>query len=340
MKTMARICILLLGGAAACAYDANQLAGPPTREIDGSSATGDGDQRGIFSADDSGGTSAVDGTITPGGSLGAGGSKTGDAPIATGGIAAADGAEPSTVPDASIASLDTQQMDSSACSTGYRQDDAGNSFCCSRPLNVLSFGQPGGAGAGNGTDNTDAFQSFMSGNNNGTSTLQMLKKHTSIATIDLGQYDIIILQALEDDINSGNIWTISQSETDALAKWVQDGGSLISMCGYGAHSNEVQPLNQLLGGSNKWSGISYNTDDILGTCPENFCYCTDGSIPFDGWQTDYADYDQITRNLKKVAVFYGRSINCTGSDCQAFAEDSSGNKVGVAKKIGRGRIFA
>jgi hypothetical protein len=180
----------------------------------------------------------------------------------------------------------------------------------------------------------------MSGNNSGASTLQMLTKHTSISTIDLGQYDIIILQTLEDNIAAGSIWTFSQGETDALEKWVRAGGALIAISGYGANTTEVQPLNQLLGGSNNWSGLSYNADDIFGTCSSNMCYCADGSIGFDGWQTDYADFDQLTRDLKKVGVFHGHSINCAGSDCQVFAKDASGNKVGVAKKIGNGRIFA
>ena len=243
--------------------------------------------------------------------------------------------------DASSAPPDTRKADLMPDVEPFGYDDAGTPIC----LSILSLGQPGGTGAGNGNDNTNAFQDYMNtytknANTGTTSTMTMLKKHTTITADFLKNYNVLILQALEDDINAGSIWTISQSETDALAKWVQDGGSLITMSGYSANSNEVQPLNQLLGGSNKWSGISYNTDDIFGTCPDNMCYCTDSSIPFDGWQSDYADNDKLTHNLKKVGVFHGRSINCSGSDCQIFAKDPSGTKIGVAKVVGKGRIVA
>ena len=76
-----------------------------------------------------------------------------------------------------------------------------------------------------------------------------------------------------------------------------------------------------------------------GSCPDNLCYCTDSSIPFSGWQTNYADYPALTHDLRAVGVFHGRSIGCTGSDCQIFAKDTSGN-LGVAKKVGNGRLLA
>ncbi len=242
--------------------------------------------------------------------------------------------------DASFTPPDTRKADLMPDVEPFGYDDAGTPIC----MAILSLGQPGGTGAGNGNDNTNAFQDYMNkytqSATGATSTMTMLRKHTTITADFLKGYNVLVLQALEDDINAGSIWTISQSETDALAKWVQDGGSLITMSGYSANSNEVQPLNQLLGGSNKWSGISYNADDIFGTCPDNMCYCTDSSIPFDGWQSDYADNDQLTHDLKKVGVFHGRSINCSGSDCQVFAKDSSGTKIGVGKVVGKGRVVA
>jgi len=245
--------------------------------------------------------------------------------------------------DASIKSPpDTRKADLPADVQPFGYDDAGTPIC----LSMLSLGQPAVYGAGSGsTDNTNAFQDYMNtytknANTGTTSIMTMVKKHTTVTADFLKSYNVLILQALEDDIHAGSIWTFSQSETDALATWVQDGGSLVTMSGYGGNSNEVQPLNQLLAGSNNWSGISYNTDDILATCPNNMCYCTDSSIGFDGWQTDYADYDQLTHNLRKVGGFHGRSVNCTGSGCQVFAKDSAGEKVGVAKVVGKGHIVA
>jgi hypothetical protein len=244
--------------------------------------------------------------------------------------------------DASVTRPDTRKVDLPPDVQPFGYDDAGTPIC----LSILSLGQPAVYGAGSGsTDNTNAFQDYMNtytknANTGTTSVMTMVKSRATITADFLKSYNVLILQALEDDIHAGSIWTFSQSETDALAKWVQEGGALITMTGYGGVSNEVQPLNQLLGGSNKWSGISYNTDDIFANCLDNMCYCTDSSLGFDGWQTNYADYDQLTHNLKKVGVFHGRSINCTGSDCQVFAKDSSGNKIGVAKVVGKGHVVA
>jgi hypothetical protein len=75
------------------------------------------------------------------------------------------------------------------------------------------------------------------------------------------------------------------------------------------------------------------------------CYCAYSSIAFNGWQTSCSECAAITKNhdgslLGKVGVFHGRSINCTGSDCQVFAKDSSSGNVGVAKIVGNGRVLA
>jgi hypothetical protein len=126
-----------------------------------------------------------------------------------------------------------------------------------------------------------------------------------------------------------------------LRDWVTNkGGAIISMSGYGGNTTEVQPLNQLLNGTDNWSGITYNTDDTFNSCPNNMCYCANSSVAFNGWTTNYADFDQITHNLKKVGVFHGRSVSCTGSACQVFAKDPTYGNVGVAKIVGKGRVFA
>jgi len=233
-------------------------------------------------------------------------------------------------------------MDLPPCPTAYRQDDAGNYFCCPKPLSIMSLGQPASAnyGAGSGKDSTDAFTAFMNGNTNGTATMQMIKTFTHITALDLSQYDVIILQALEDSEYT-NLWSYNTADAAALRDWIHDkGGGLIIMSGYGGNTSEVQPINQLLQGSDNWSGITYNTDDTFNSCPDNMCYCANSSVGFSGWTTNYADFDQITHDLKKVGVFHGRSINCSGSDCQVFAKDTTWGNVGVAKKYGNGRVFA
>lgn len=215
----------------------------------------------------------------------------------------------------------------------YRCDDAGNCNIC---LAILSLGQSGltGSSTGNNGD-TNAFQDYMNTNTNAKMT--MLKTFTPLTDSLLNQYDVVILQALEDSPYNG-LWTYQQSDIDVLAKWVKAGGAIIAMSGYGSNPTEVNPLNQLL----SFSGISYGTADTFGSCPNNMCYCADSSVAFNNWLTTYADYPAITHDLKKVGVFYGRPVNCTGSDCQVFAKDpsSGGGNVGVAQVVGNGRVFA
>jgi hypothetical protein len=230
--------------------------------------------------------------------------------------------------------------------TGYQCDEVGNCSKC-KPVRILSLGIPAKFGANSG-DNTDAFQAFMNSNTKGTATMQMLTTFTSIASLDLSQYDVIILQAMLDNVYNSTTWSYSSADVAALQDWVENkGGALIAMSGYSGNSTEVIPLNQLLAPF----GITYNTDDIFvqNDCPSTpswgpLCYCAYGSIPFQNWSNVVPD---ITKNLagKKVGAFMGRSITCSGSDCQTVATNNfdttaQSNIVGVAKVVGKGRIFA
>jgi len=228
---------------------------------------------------------------------------------------------------------------------GYECDDGGKCTMC-QPVRILSLGQPAKYGANSGsTDNTDAFQAFMNGNTKGTATMQMLKTFTHITDLDLSQYDVIILQALyTNPYDPNGLWTYSAADAAALHDWVENqGGAIITMSGYFSDSTvEIQPLNQLLSPF----GLTYNGDNTYpnNDCPNppSLCYCAYGSIPFDNWSNAIPD---ITKNLKKVGVFYGRSITCSGSDCQVVATDNvdtaaQSKTVGVAKVVGKGRVFA
>ncbi|MGA7740865.1 MAG: hypothetical protein WBP56_26585 [Polyangia bacterium] len=216
----------------------------------------------------------------------------------------------------------------------YRCDDAGN---CNTCLAILSLGQPGQTGSSTGDNgDTAAFQTYMNTQTNAKMT--MLTTFTSLTDSLLNQYDVVILQALEDNVTSSQTWTYQASDIAALERWVNAGGAIIAMSGYGGNSIEVKPLNQLL----SFSGITYGTANTFTTCPDNLCSCADGSIPFNNWLATYADNPAITHDLKKVGIFYGRPVNCSGSTCQVFAADpsSGGGNVGVAQVVGNGRIFA
>jgi hypothetical protein len=234
----------------------------------------------------------------------------------------------------------TPKKDGSADHVAFGVDDAGNDIC----LSILSYGQVGTCGGQNCP--SDAFQNFMNtysknANNGTTSFMTMVKTRTTLTDDFLSHYNVIVLQALEDNEYTG-LWSFTPAEVDSLSRWVTDkGGALITMTGYGSQSTEVTPLNQLLA----FSGISYNTDDIYGNCLDNLCYCRSNSVPFSEWQTGCPDCGDLTRGLvgapnKQVGVFHGRSISCTGADCEIFAKDSAGVVLGVAKVVGNGHVVA
>jgi hypothetical protein len=202
-----------------------------------------------------------------------------------------------------------------------RCDEAGHCTC----VNVASIGRPAHYGAGN--DNTDAFQSWLNAKSSATVTL--LTARTKLTGELLANYDVLILQALEDG-EYGPFWQFDQSEIDAFSEYIKNGGGVIALTGYGADAGEVKPLNQLM----QAAGITYNADDIFAQCPSNVsCYCWGNSIPMAGWQAQ----SPIAANVRYVGAFHGRSIVAPGASVVA-AEGST--IYGVTTTVGLGRVFA
>jgi hypothetical protein len=225
--------------------------------------------------------------------------------------------------------------------TCKRLDKNGNCICMAIASlgKVAHYGNQSGAG-----DNTDAFQAYMNSQTKGTAKMDLYgnvlqsKKPFALTADFLNQYDVLILQALEDGEYGGNdnVWTFSQDEINALSDWVNNGGGLITMTGYGGNPDETKSTNQLL----SFTGISYNTDDIFTQCPDNKCYCRNSSLAFGGWANDPPLTSNLDSNTKQVGVFHGRSINC--SDCQVMGTtniNGKDTKVAVHKEIGKGRVF-
>jgi len=214
-------------------------------------------------------------------------------------------------------------------------DKDGNCVC----MTIASLGKVAHYGnQSGGGDSTDAFQEYM--NSKATAKMDLYgnerqsKKPFPLTADFLGKYDVLILQALEDAEYGGNdnVWTFSQDEINALSDWVNNGGGLIAMTGYGGNPDEVKSTNQLL----SFAGISYNSDDIFTQCPDNTCYCRNSSLAFGGWQDDPPLTSNLDNKTNQVGVFHGRSINC--SDCKVMASDGN-TKIAVHKEIGKGRVF-
>jgi hypothetical protein len=253
---------------------------------------------------------------------------TGGAALGTGGDIGAGGAQGA----GGDVTLGTGGVTSSVDARPQRCDDAGNCAC----MNILSLGKVAHYGAN--SDSTDAFQQYLNTKSNARMTL--LTDRTTITPALLAANDVVILQALEDSEYIG-FWSYDQSEIDALASWVRAGNALIALTGYGGTPDEVDPANQLLA----FAGISYGKSDTFVSCPDNFCYCTDSSIPFSGWSANaFLGAHMVAPNggPGAVGVFHGRPITCVDTadgPCQVVASDPQAGVVGVAKQIGKGHVF-
>jgi hypothetical protein len=214
-----------------------------------------------------------------------------------------------------------------------RCDDSGDCKC----MSIGSLGKVAHYGSNN-NDTTDAFQTYLNTKSNARMTL--LTNRVTLTPDLLASYDVLILQALEDSEYIG-FWSYSQAEINTLAEWVRAGNGLIVLTGYGSVADEVNPDNQLL----SFAGITYGKTDTFTACPDNYCYCTDSSIPFAGWQSrSFICANMIASNGQpgEVGVFHGRSITCKDTaegPCQIVATDPQGGIVGVGKTIGKGRVF-
>jgi hypothetical protein len=178
-----------------------------------------------------------------------------------------------------------------------------------------------------GVDNTDALQSWLNAHVKAGTSVDVVTTETELTADFLGRYDVIILQALEQQ-EGGPYWTFTTAELASLEAWVRAGGGIIAMTGYGAQSQEVNPTNQLLA----FTGMSYNTDDVFGTCPDNCCYCAGSSIPLHGWHADHP----IAANITAVGAFHGRTVSAGGGALVA----SEGSAVyGATMQVDSGRVF-
>lgn len=255
-----------------------------------------------------------------------------------GGTGAAGQSGGPSVIDLDVVDAGSHPRPSGADARPMRCDEAGNCSCLTIASlgKVAHYGNQSGAG-----DSTDAFQDYMNTRTNGSAKMALFgsatgsTKNFTLTADFLKAYDVIILQALEDSEYIG-YWTFSQDEIAVLSDWVNKGGGLIAMTGYGSQPAEVDPLNQLL----SQFGITYNKDDIFleNDCPDYLCYCTNTSMPFGGWNTsDMPLVSNLNSTDHQVGVFRGRSINC--SDCQIMGTWKSFN-VAVHKQVGAGRVFA
>jgi hypothetical protein len=180
-------------------------------------------------------------------------------------------------------------------------------------------------GAVPGADNTAALQRWL--NERSTALVDVFTTDTPLTSEFLNQYQVLILQALEDR-EGGTSWQLAPDEIAAFEAWVRAGGGVIALTGYGASSQEVGPTNALLA----FSGMSYATDDILGTCPDADCCCASNSVPLSGWNASHP----IAANMSRVGAFHGRSVTAPGAEIVASQGSTT---YGATKQLDLGRAF-
>lgn len=202
--------------------------------------------------------------------------------------------------------------------------DAGGSDTCIR---IGLLGRRPSYGAMPGMDNTDALQAWLNAHVKAGTTISVVPVEQEITANFLGAFEVVILQALEQQ-EGGPYWTFSQAELDAFHGWISAGGGVIALTGYGGQTKEVEPTNQLLA----FTGISFKTDDVFGTCPDDCCYCAGSSVPVHGWHAEHP----IAANITAVGAFHGRTVSA--GDAAVVASEGT-SVYGATKEVDLGRVF-
>lgn len=210
-----------------------------------------------------------------------------------------------------------------------RCDDQGNCSC----INIGMLGRNGTYGAVPGEDGNAALVAWL--NENSSAAAQNHATKPTLTPEFLANYDVLILQALENQEGAGMQWQFSAEEIAAFEAWVRAGGGVISLMGYGAEPIEATPTNALLAFSGlQYSGLTEAGDSALeGSCPDTCCYCLGNSIPSTGWVATHP----ISANLTAVGAYYGRSI--TAPATAQVVEKMGAMTLGATVQADAGRVF-
>jgi hypothetical protein len=206
------------------------------------------------------------------------------------------------------------------CDAGYSK--SGECIC----IRIAMLGRLPTYGAVPGSDNTAALQAWL--NSKSTAVVDTYTKKTDLTAAFLAKYDVLIFQALEDR-EGGPYLQYSQNEVNNLETWVKNGGGVLTMTGYGNQTAEINPTDKLL----SFTGLSYNTDDVITSCPNGCCYCVGSSIAVTGWNPQHP----IAANIKAVGAFHARSINVPPNGEKVLSEGPI--VLGATVKADKGRVF-
>jgi hypothetical protein len=224
--------------------------------------------------------------------------------------------------------------DAGETETGLVACDGGNACTCP-PFKLAVIGKPGKWGANPNGDPDTALQDWLNSSSAGTAQVDNFTARTTLTPEFLARYNVIILASLSEDSNIGPWWTFSADEIDAFSAWVQNGGGVISLTGYSGDPSETAPVNQLIG----FSGITYGTDGVWGTCADpQTCNCTHSNTLSEWNRTDPV-VAQLATGMTFVGYELGRSITVP-SDSHVAATVGGTSSALVGKLVGMGRVLA
>ena len=209
----------------------------------------------------------------------------------------------------------------------------GGDGCTCAPLSVAVLGKPGKWGANPAGDPDTALQDWLNSSSAGTARADNFTNRVTLTPDFLATYNVIILASLSDDSKIGPWWTYSADEIAAFQTWIENGGGVISLTGYSSN-NEMAPDNQLIG----FSGITYNNDEVWGTCTDwAICNCT-GSLTLSDWIRTDPVIANLSTGVTLVGYQNGHSINAPADG--HVAATMAGTNALVGKLVGNGRVLA
>lgn len=144
-----------------------------------------------------------------------------------------------------------------------------------------------------------------------------VKSLATITSDELAKYDVLVVR------NLGLFGTAySAAQLDAIEQWVQAGGGLLTLTGYGNPFTEPANVNAILARF----GLSYKSGLLLAapTVKE--------TIPVNTWMHPHP----VTEGISKIGFNNGYAVAGNGT---ALASEQ-GNDVLIAKQVGKGHVLA
>lgn len=239
------------------------------------------------------GSMAADGSVRPGGD---------------GGATTRDASGPSNVE-----SCDGWDNDSDGIIDNVDVDSDGICDC----IRIATLGFKGKWGSG------DVFNNWLNGK-----SLQGADELGSQVLTDalLSAYHVIVVQdarsgSADAGVGNGIGRTYSTSEVQALARWVQNGGGLMTLMGY-SENVEISNVNLLLAPF----GLSYGSEQILQKSGSS-------TVPVTHWATH-----PISEGISRIGVDNGYPVN--GGTVIAWEPNQGAWDVASVALSGSGHVFA